>query len=95
MFVSQQCEQPAGDKHGFQMKRVFLSTDYERLPIVFNRGVCGDAPPKPASWERQLQIARTLGELFPDETVRIDLYDGKDGKVFFSEFTFTTAGCWR
>jgi len=95
VFVSQQCEQPAGNKQGFQMKRVFLSTDYVRLPIVFNRGVCGDAPPKPASWERQFQIARALGKLFPDETVRVDLYDGKDGKVFFSEFTFTTAGCWR
>jgi hypothetical protein len=51
-------------------------------------------PPKPASWEKQLEIAQAIGKHFPGEVVRLDLYGG-GSEVYFSEFTFTTAGCWR
>ena len=76
------------------MKRVFVGTDYRRLPIVFNRDVCIDTPAKPKSWNTQLQIVQKIGKSFPGEVVRVDLYGGGE-KVWFSEFTFTTAGCWK
>lgn len=46
-------------------------------------------PPKPANYEKMLEIARTLsaGESF----LRVDLYE-IDGKVYFSELTFTPGG---
>lgn len=96
VFVSEQCELPAaGSKQqGFQMRRLFVGTDHRRLPIVFNRGECESLPPKPASWEKQLEIAQAIGKHFPGEVVRLDLYGG-GSEVYFSEFTFTTAGCWR
>jgi len=94
VFVSDQCEQPKGNMQGFQMKRVFVGTDHRRLPIVFNRGVCDQPSPKPKSWETQLEVVQQLGKEFPNEVVRIDLYGG-GSEVYFSEFTFTTAGCWR
>ena len=95
VVVSQQCERPKGNKaQGFQMNRVFVGTDYRRLPIVFNRGTCEKLPPRPESWDKQLRIMQYLGRHFPREVVRIDVYAGGD-EVWFSEFTFTTAGCWR
>ena len=93
-FVSEQCETPQGEQQGFQMKRIFVATDHRPLPIVFNRGVCDIPSPKPKSWSKQLDIVNQLGKLFPNEVVRIDLYGGGDD-VYFSEFTFTTAGCFR
>eukprot|EP00571_Detonula_confervacea_P011681 CAMPEP_0172313576 /NCGR_PEP_ID=MMETSP1058-20130122/20500_1 /TAXON_ID=83371 /ORGANISM="Detonula confervacea, Strain CCMP 353" /LENGTH=415 /DNA_ID=CAMNT_0013027251 /DNA_START=335 /DNA_END=1579 /DNA_ORIENTATION=+ len=94
VFVSEQCEQPVGNQQGFQMKRIFVGTDYRRLPIVFNRDVCEDAPKKPKSWNTQLEIIKEVGKSFPNEVVRVDVYGGGD-EVWFSELTFTTAGCWR
>lgn len=96
VFISEQCELPAtGTKQqGFQMRRLFVGTDHRRLPIVFNRGECETLPPKPESWEKQHEIAKQIGKHFPGEVVRLDLYGGGD-QVYFSEFTFTTAGCWR
>lgn len=94
VFVSEQCEQPTGLAQGFQMKRVFVGADFRRMPIVFNRDVCSQTPPKPSSWGKQLQIAKEVGKHFPGEVLRIDLYGGGED-VYFSEFTFTTAGCWR
>lgn len=32
--------------------------------------------------------------MFPKEVVRVDVYGG-GSEVYFSEFTYTTAGCWR
>ena len=93
VFISEQCE-PAGDRQGFQMKRVFINTDHKKLPLVFNRGVCETPFPRPSSWDSQLDIVNRLGKAFPNEVVRIDLYAGGND-VYFSEFTFTTAGCWR
>lgn len=94
VYVSEQCEQPKGNAQGFQMKRVFVGTDFRRLPIVFNRGICDGVPPKPKTWDRQLQIMKQVGKEFPGEVVRVDVYGGGED-VWFSEFTFTTAGCWR
>ncbi|KAL7465461.1 hypothetical protein ACHAXS_005778 [Conticribra weissflogii] len=94
LFVSQQCGKPLEGEHGFQKERIFVDTEFRRTPIMFNRPTCLNMTEKPKSWEKQLEIMKRLGELFPQEVVRIDVYGGGD-EVWFSEFTFTTAGCWR
>lgn len=94
VFVSEQCEQPKDTQQGFQMKRIFVGTDFRKLPIVFNRGVCERLPPKPKTWNTQLEIMKHVGKQFSNEVVRVDVYGGGD-EVWFSEFTFTTAGCWK
>ena len=96
VFVSEQREFPAAgtQQQGFQMRRLFVGTDHRRLPIVFNRGECDTLLPKPASWEKQFEIAKHIGKHFPGEVVRLDLYGGGD-QVYFSEFTFTTNDCRR
>ena len=45
---------------------------------------------KPKQLARLLEAARQLSK--PFEFVRIDLYIGKDDKLYFSEFTFTPSG---
>ncbi|MBR4756737.1 MAG: glycosyltransferase, partial [Bacteroidales bacterium] len=45
--------------------------------------------PKPIHYEEMLEIARNLSQGFPE--VRIDLYE-VNGKVYFGEMTFTSAG---
>lgn len=47
------------------------------------------AIPKPASFQRMLEIASELSKGFPQ--MRVDLYD-VDGKVYFGELTLTSAG---
>lgn len=95
VFADQQCGRPAyKGMPSWQMNRAFLGTDYRRLPIVLNRGICKETPPKPRTWDTQLEIMKQLGKEFPGEVVRIDVYGGGD-EVWFSEFTFTTNGCWR
>ncbi|KAL7537347.1 hypothetical protein ACHAXR_007759 [Thalassiosira sp. AJA248-18] len=94
VFVSEQCERPTGAEQGFQMNRTFLGTDHRRLPIVFNRGTCKTSPIKPPSWNTQLEIMKQVGRHFLGEVVRVDVYGGGE-EVWFSELTFTTAGCWK
>mmetsp|Transcript_24543 Transcript_24543/g.52058 ORF Transcript_24543/g.52058 Transcript_24543/m.52058 type:complete len:494 (-) Transcript_24543:111-1592(-) len=95
VFVSEQCGRSGeGGRQGFQMSRAFLGTDFRRLPIVFNRGTCKDMLEKPQTFDTQVEIMKTIGKLFPSEVVRIDVYGGGE-KVWFSEFTFTTNGCWK
>lgn len=43
---------------------------------------------KPSNWDDMVKMAETLAEPFP--FVRVDLYD-IDGKIYFSEMTFTPA----
>mmetsp|Transcript_27634 Transcript_27634/g.58035 ORF Transcript_27634/g.58035 Transcript_27634/m.58035 type:complete len:491 (+) Transcript_27634:105-1577(+) len=94
LFISQQCGKPLEGEHGFQKERIFVDTQFRRTPIMFNRPTCTDMVEKPKSWEKQLEVMKRLGKLFPREVIRIDVYGGGD-EVWFSEFTFTTAGCWR
>ncbi|KAL3796146.1 hypothetical protein HJC23_000649, partial [Cyclotella cryptica] len=95
VFISHQCGERKENQQGFQMKRIFLSTDFRRLPIIFNRDTCDDVMlDKPKSWDTQLQVATDIGKLFPAEVVRLDLYGGGE-MVWLSEFTFTTGGCWK
>ena len=49
----------------------------------------GKPEPKPANFDRMIQIAETLSAGFPQ--VRIDLYN-IDGKIYFGEYTFTSQG---
>ncbi len=45
---------------------------------------------KPAQWNSMMEYAAALSK--PFEFVRIDFYIGRDGGVYFSEYTFTPAG---
>jgi hypothetical protein len=45
---------------------------------------------KPAQWDAILSYASVLSK--PFEFVRIDFYIGRDGSLYFSEFTFTPSG---
>lgn len=45
--------------------------------------------PRPLSFERMKNVAKTLAKEFPQ--VRVDLYD-IDGKLYFGELTFTSQG---
>lgn len=45
--------------------------------------------PRPSCYDKMLDVARKLSQGFPE--VRTDLYE-VDGKVFFGEMTFTSAG---
>jgi hypothetical protein len=49
-------------------------------PMAFNMN-------KPEEWDTMLSYAKKLAE--PFEFVRIDFYLGKNGEVYFSEYTFT------
>jgi len=62
IFVSEQCQQLSENKLGTQMKRIFLGTDFRKLPILLNRGTCQDLPEKSKSWNTQLEIATELGK---------------------------------
>lgn len=103
VFVSQQCGVPeVGVTPGFKVERVFVSTRFRKLPMTHNRPTCeGPLIPKPRSWEKQLAIAKEVGRQMAYEgVVRLDLYggdngEGGEGTVYFSEFTFTTSGCWK
>ncbi|KAL7550771.1 hypothetical protein ACHAWF_013992 [Thalassiosira exigua] len=95
VFATQQCQLPKEGKQGFEMSKEFVGTDYRRLPIdLFRRGRCNDVIPKPKTWDTQLEIMKRVGKFFPSEVVRVDVYAGGE-EVWFSEFTFTTVGCWR
>ena len=43
---------------------------------------------KPSNWDQMVKMAEDLAKPFP--SVRVDLYD-IDGKIYFSEMTFTPA----
>lgn len=45
---------------------------------------------KPPQWDAMIEYASVLSK--PFEFVRVDFYIGRDGEVYFSEFTFTPAG---
>jgi hypothetical protein len=45
---------------------------------------------KPTQWEAMMEYASILSK--PFEFVRVDFYIGRDGEIYFSEFTFTPAG---
>lgn len=92
LFASMQCAEAKKRKPGTAAQRVFLSTDYQQLPLKLNKAPCTTLPPKPPSWDRQIEIATQLAEKVDGRTVRVDLYAGGDD-VYFSEFTFTTGAC--
>lgn len=55
----------------------------------FNGWKKSEIPPKsPVNWENMREIAEILGKKFP--FVRVDLYN-INGKIYFSELTFTPA----
>lgn len=45
---------------------------------------------KPPQWDAMMEAASVLSQ--PFEFVRVDFYIGRDGEIYFSEFTFTPAG---
>ena len=69
------------------------SRDWEHLPYILNEGraslrPCRATLPRPALFDRMVQIAETLAGPFP--LVRVDLYLAR-GQVWFGELTFTPA----
>lgn len=66
-----------------------LHPEWARFKISGRFGQSGSLPEKPASYERMLEIARTLGKDFT--FARIDLYD-VDGHVYFGEITHNPGG---
>jgi hypothetical protein len=75
-------------------RRVFLTTDYQRLPITLSKSSCSAPPPKPKTWDFMQRIVKQeLGPRIPG-IVRVDLY-ASETDVHFSEFTFTPAACQK
>lgn len=66
--------------------------EWKRHPeySIFNKHYSEGVPlPKPASYERMLEIAEKLAKPFP--VVRVDLYN-LNGRIYFGEMTFTSLG---
>ena len=66
--------------------------EWKRHPeyFIFNKHYSEGVPlPKPASYERMLEIAEKLAKPFP--VVRVDLYN-LNGRIYFGEMTFTSLG---
>jgi hypothetical protein len=66
-------------------KRNFYDTQWNYLKVDSDCPCFGDSIPKPANFERMLEIAEILSKDFP--AVRVDLYN-IDGKIYFGELTF-------
>lgn len=66
--------------------------EWKRHPeySIFNKHYSEGVPlPKPASFDRMLEIAEKLAKPFP--VVRVDLYN-LNGRIYFGEMTFTSLG---
>lgn len=66
--------------------------EWKRHPeySIFNKHYSEGVPlPKPASFDRMLEIAEKLAKPFP--VVRVDLYN-MNGRIYFGEMTFTSLG---
>ena len=95
LFVSQQCEansKDIGRLGTLSRSRKFYSSRYEALSMKLGKDICSFSVPKPKTWERQRRIVESMRKHLPKGVVRIDLYAGEN-EIYFSEFTFTTAGC--
>ena len=64
----------------------FFDMKWNLLDIVLPTHNIGELPAKPLCWDRMVEVATALSEVFP--FVRIDLYDDR-GRVVFGEMTFT------
>ena len=86
VFCSYLMEDYTLDPHNGRLG--FLDRDWNLMPYHKKQYKPLEAqPPKPANYEKMLEIAETLSEGFPH--VRVDLYN-IDGKIYFGEMTFTT-----
>ena len=91
LFASHQC---TGAKSGVPYetaKRAWVSTNFNKLPMVINRPNCREVLKEPSYWKNQVQVVRDLAANIPG-WCRIDLYAGENS-IFFSEFTFTPFAC--
>lgn len=59
------------------------------LPYTIDKSKMDQIPPKPDNFDEMIKYSKILSEDF--EFVRVDLYD-YDGKVYFSELTFSPMG---
>lgn len=62
---------------------------WEAVPVTLGYEACKELPEKPAQLEELLTVAAELSAPFP--FVRVDLYLNQ-GKILFSELTFTSGG---
>ena len=75
-------------------KKYAITPEYQKLSWTRFGGKLtqDELPPCPPQWEKMKSIAKQLAtKLIGDDYVRVDLYVS-DGKIFFSELTFTPDG---
>lgn len=81
------------DRHGFIAKTEWHDKAWDFHPewSIFNEHYQdgGGVLPKPKNYEEMIELAQKLSKGFPQ--VRVDLYN-LDGKIYFGEMTFTSAG---
>jgi hypothetical protein len=78
------------DKHSTEVMTYDREWNAHPEYSIFNDGYRqGKLLPKPKNFERMVEIAETLSKPFP--CVRVDLYN-VNGKIYFSELTFTSLG---
>ena len=76
--------------HKIEAKRNVYSREYEQLPYKVGRDEFNSSiAPKPANYDKMIEIAEALSKPFP--FVRVDLYN-LDGRIVFGELTFFHAG---
>ena len=70
-------------------KTGIFTTAWEAVPVTLGYKTCDELPAKPAQLNELLSVAAALSKPFP--FVRVDLYLNQ-GKILFSELTFTSGG---
>ena len=79
------------DRAAGRPRETMVDEDYKPLPLHFNHENIFDPepPPRPKTWERMKEIARTLSQ--PFRYVRVDLYEHQSRPIF-GELTFWPLG---
>lgn len=70
-------------------KKAYYDRDWNKLPIATVRINVERPIPRPANWDKMIEIAEKIGSLF--DFARVDLYSVA-GKVYFGETTFYPNG---
>ena len=88
VFVCLRCstagESRAGSYYTSQFRQ--LNIKMEGLPP------CSADMEQPKTWNRMVQMVKTLSQKLPKGIIRIDLY-ASEKDIYFSEFTYTSNGC--
>ena len=93
LFANMQCQEAQAGLPILFAPRVWLTTNFQKLPMRILRGNCFGEVDQPASrvWEKQIKAVKAVAKHVPG-AFRLDIYPG-DEDVIFSEFTFTPFAC--